>query len=1017
MGAPSVIQIKVDAQTSGAVAALERVAGGVSRIGASLMTGFGIDIAARISNVILAIPRLVESTIEAQDEFGKLAQKTGDTVENLSALSYAAKLANVEQGELGVGLKTVANQLDAAAKGSKAAEDVFKNLGVPIRDADGNLKTLNEILFSVSDRFQQMPDGILKTAAANDLFGRSGQNLIPLLNEGSAGIREMTDEARRLGVVMDKEAAASSEKFNDNLTRVRAGLAGTGREIVNTILPALNSFAQWLVDSVKWFRESAKEGSAFESVLKTIRDALLSIAVAIVALKAAGIFTAIFGSLSSLGEIAIVISLIGQHIKALFAMRFAAAASPIGLLIVSLFSLIEVFRAAREGMALWNARTQEKNGLANLTEQNKAYAKSLLDIIEARERAGGISETGAAKRRKLIEESLQTDPASGSQILRTIGRGLIGPADKKPDSVSELANLTEADARLSEAKSIAAVAANKALGEKLNAQNEIQLKQQLISLQEYYGKKVAMAQAAAQQDEELLTFQIAGIDKLIEQTKKSQLLPDEKAKQIGEAEIKRAQLEGELAVSRQKLAQEENQILADRVDAEKSAAEEIGAARVTIAEQTGEKLLAVELRIKQEFAKLRESLANSTDKNKPTAAQIDAAEKAALNNAKLALQFEAQDKEIQKELLNINERRAVVEADFRKTDLEKRPEIIELLRREKELYDQQVAALEKKLLLAASPAERELIQQRLDSFRGQQSQAGTNLNQEQGQPDPNSFRDQFTSVFTQLENQMGTFAQNMAQTFSTVFDSAISGISNGIMGLINKTMTWKEALLSVASTIVTTLVQSLVQYAVRWIATQILMATVGKTIQAAALAANAGIAAAQSAIWATPATLATIASYGSAAAAAPGLIGLAQGIVLAQSVAAFREGGYTGDGPADQTAGVVHRGEYVVPKENAWLFPLLEKVRAGAITAQNWSNSVSVSRPVTSDPNASSLLPGLSGASGAGGSPNVNVQGHSMKVMMVGMTESDVRRMMEEELPDRVVNISRQRRNEIGINS
>jgi hypothetical protein len=128
-------------------------------------------------------------------------------------------------------------------------------------------------------------------------------------------------------------------------------------------------------------------------------------------------------------------------------------------------------------------------------------------------------------------------------------------------------------------------------------------------------------------------------------------------------------------------------------------------------------------------------------------------------------------------------------------------------------------------------------------------------------------------------------------------------------------MSWGQALAMIGTTILTTIVQSIVQMGVRWVATQILMATVGKSIMAASLAATVPIAAASSAVWATPATLATIASYGAAAAAAPGFILGAQGMVLAQSLAAFREGGYTGDGNPNDVAGIVHRGEFVVPAD------------------------------------------------------------------------------------------------------
>lgn len=181
-------------------------------------------------------------------------------------------------------------------------------------------------------------------------------------------------------------------------------------------------------------------------------------------------------------------------------------------------------------------------------------------------------------------------------------------------------------------------------------------------------------------------------------------------------------------------------------------------------------------------------------------------------------------------------------------------------------------------------------------------------------PDPESFAQQWQSVLVGLQNQWGSFAQQTASAFQSTFNSAISSISSGISGLILGTQTWSKALASIGASILTSVVNAIVQMGVRWIATQILMATAGKAIAAASTAATAPIAAAQSAVWATPATLATISSFGGAAAAAPGLIAGAQGITLAQSMAAFAEGGLT---PGSRTlAWVGERGpELVLPAD------------------------------------------------------------------------------------------------------
>ena len=281
-----------------------------------------------------------------------------------------------------------------------------------------------------------------------------------------------------------------------------------------------------------------------------------------------------------------------------------------------------------------------------------------------------------------------------------------------------------------------------------------------------------------------------------------------------------------------------------------------------------------------------------------------------LLNVKLELQ--KLELSYNRQLQQINQARGAVESSWLMTNLEKYQEKKRLMQGELDLIARQITELEK-LKATATETERVQIDQRIVGLQGT---AGGVQNQITGLgPDPESFRQQFQSTLVDLQNQWGSWAQQTAATFSNVFNTAISSISNGITGLIMGTMTWGQALAAIGNTILTTIIQSIVQMGVRWVATQILMATVGKALAAASVAATVPMAAAQSAVWATPATLSTIASYGTAAAAAPGMIAAAQGMVLAQSLAAFREGGYTGDGNPNDVAGIVHRGEFVVPAD------------------------------------------------------------------------------------------------------
>ena len=193
----------------------------------------------------------IKSVIDGADQLQKASQKYGVAVEQLSALSYAGKLSDVSLEAIGTGLKKLSvNMLDTAA-GAGEAKEAFKALGVEVKNADGSLKSSDQVLAEIADRFAGMEDGAGKTALAVRLFGRAGADLIPLLNQGSKGLADMKEEAERLGVIVGGDLARASEQFNDNLTRLGEAARASGIALANTLLPTLNQFVEQLLIGMK----------------------------------------------------------------------------------------------------------------------------------------------------------------------------------------------------------------------------------------------------------------------------------------------------------------------------------------------------------------------------------------------------------------------------------------------------------------------------------------------------------------------------------------------------------------------------------------------------------------------------------------------------------------------------------------------------------------------------------------------------------------------------------------------
>jgi len=175
-----------------------------------------------------------KESIDYADNLNKLSQKIGVATEDLSKLAYAAKLSDVDVGALQQSFVILSRGLSEASQGSGNALSAFNALGIKFKEANGTLVTSDEMLMRVADRFKAIEDGAGKTALAVAIFGRAGASMIPMLNSGRDGIKEMGDELVRFGGVITTKYARDAEIFNDNLTRLQTILSGF---TINTFAP------------------------------------------------------------------------------------------------------------------------------------------------------------------------------------------------------------------------------------------------------------------------------------------------------------------------------------------------------------------------------------------------------------------------------------------------------------------------------------------------------------------------------------------------------------------------------------------------------------------------------------------------------------------------------------------------------------------------------------------------------------------------------------------------------------
>jgi hypothetical protein len=199
----------------------------------------------------VAIEKMVEmgkTALESAVSIGKLAEKTGASVGTLSVLTLAAHDVGISQDEMSSALVRLARNQEQATQGNLKSIQAFKSLGISM--ADIKSKNPADLFVLLAQKLQQMPDGATKAGASMQLMGRSGANLIPVLNElgGNGGFDELKRKAQALGLYMSDDFVAQAKQGEEALKNMEDVTQGFALQFVSGFIPqmtqAVNDFSK-----------------------------------------------------------------------------------------------------------------------------------------------------------------------------------------------------------------------------------------------------------------------------------------------------------------------------------------------------------------------------------------------------------------------------------------------------------------------------------------------------------------------------------------------------------------------------------------------------------------------------------------------------------------------------------------------------------------------------------------------------------------------------------------------------
>lgn len=305
-----------------------------------------------------------------------LSLRTGASVESLSALGYAARQSGTDLTTVEVGLRNMQRVIASASAGTDSAVASLAALGVTAAQLQQMSPAAQ--LAALADGLTAITDPAQRTAAAVSLFGRSGTSLLPMLSQGSAGLRVFAGQAAAVGQVMDATTAAAAKELDDRMTDLMMVLHRLAVEVGRAVAPAVLHATLWLTGAAAATREWLTENQALVStaltaaaVIGALGGALLAGAVAAKAV-AAGLAAVTLATRTATAAAAM-----------LSAAWAALAAHPV-LRVLSLVAAAATMTAAAFGAnALWSAggdaaaaAAAKVEELRHTLEQSRAAAKA-----------------------------------------------------------------------------------------------------------------------------------------------------------------------------------------------------------------------------------------------------------------------------------------------------------------------------------------------------------------------------------------------------------------------------------------------------------------------------------------------------------------------------------------------------------------------------------------------------------------------------------------------------------------
>lgn len=241
------------------------------------LAGTFAAVAAAIVKVEKAMISMTKESASFADNIITLSMQTGQTTDQLQEFSYATELIDVSVDTLQGSLRKLTNNMQDTMNGTGNAKASFEALGVSVTNADGSMRSANDVFYETIDALGKVKNETERDAMSMDIFGRSAQDLNPLIIQGSDTLKAYADEAHNVGYVLDEEALSALGAVDDAYQRLQKTQEGVKNQLAAEFAPYLEEFYGDATQGVKDLGKAIKDSGivdAFGMLLETVGDIL-----------------------------------------------------------------------------------------------------------------------------------------------------------------------------------------------------------------------------------------------------------------------------------------------------------------------------------------------------------------------------------------------------------------------------------------------------------------------------------------------------------------------------------------------------------------------------------------------------------------------------------------------------------------------------------------------------------------------------------------------------------------------